>query len=480
MNYAHPHNLYLCLDQGGHASRAIVFDLEGNMQAQAFQAITPVHSKNGHIEYDAHRMLDSVREAIGKVRQLLGPRQKHLVAAGLATQRSNVVCWDTGSGQALSPVISWQDCRAADWLTQFRGEAEWVHKKTGLFMSPHYGASKLRWCLDNLPEVQRAAKENRLRFGPMASFLIYHLVREQPCFTDPVNAARTQLLNLDRLEWDGELLEMFGLPGQCLPQVVANQHAYGHLLESDDIPLTFVTGDQAAAMYAYGKIQPDTAYINMGSGAFLSRPSGEVPISSRRLLTSLILRHSDSSEYVLEATVNGASVALDWFAEKYNVPELEKKLPEWMLQSQHDAIFLNGIAGLGAPFWIPNFDSRFEGSTEIQHRAVAVAESITFLLKSGLDEMRKLASPPEQIQVSGGLANLDPLCQHIADLSGLPVYRPVECEATAHGLAYLLAGCPRSWSEAQPGIWFEPHTNPTLRQTYDTWLASMLSSIRQH
>lgn len=480
MNYSNLNDLYLCIDQGSHASRVLVFNQHGELISQAYQNIEAHHPAVGFIEYHADEVLNSIRKSLHTVLQELGPNRQNIRAAGLATQRSNIVCWDGNTGQALSPIISWQDRRGATQLHSLESHAKQIRLTTGLLLSPHYGASKLRWCLDHLPHVQSALTAQRLRYGPMASYLIHHLVQAHPHLTDPVNASRTQLFNLETLDWDPTLLELFDVPRQPLPACVPNLHQYGQLADAPAIPLSLVSGDQATAMYAYGKLQPDTAYLNIGTGAFVSRPSGRARIYSRRLLTSLIWHQPGDSEYVLEGTVNGAGSALEWFAEKYAIPTLLQQLPDWLGESsRHEALFLNGIAGLGAPFWIANFPSHFEGDSRLKARAKAVVESIVFLIQANLDEMLKLAAPPEQIQITGGLAHLDGLCQRIADLSGLPVYRPRQCEATGRGAAYLLAGSPSRWPEDNPGDWFKPGKTLSLIETYEKWMKLMLQTLRK-
>jgi glycerol kinase len=476
-----PKNLYLCIDQGGHASRGIVFNQRGDIVTQSEAPLSATHTDEGFVEYDAAIMMRSLRQVIKEVQVNLGEQSRFIHAAGLATQRSNIACWDIYSGMALSPIISWQDCRAAAWLNKFASEAESIHQRSGLFLSPHYGASKLHWCEDNLTEVSKARDEKRLRYGPMASYLVHQLVQQRPNITDTVNATRTQLVDIQTLNWSGTLTQTFGIDMQCLPEIKPCYFDYGNLIETKDIPLKLVTGDQSAAMYAYGKIQPSTAYINIGTGAFLSRPSGSRRTIARRLLTSIIHHQNGHSEFALEATVNGAGSALDWFTHQYNVENLIEHLPDWLADiTLEKAWFLNGIAGLGAPYWIADFPTRFEGSEQIEARAVAVVDSIVFLLHTNLCEMKKFASPPEQIQITGGLAHFDGLCQRLADLSGLAIYRPVESEATARGIAYLLAGSPDSWPENTPGDWFEPKNNSALIKNYDNWLSLMLDSMRKN
>lgn len=478
MDDPNPSNLYLCIDQGGHASRVLLFNQQGKLLTQASHTIEARHTVEGYIEYDAIELLNSIQVPLRKVLAEFNHRINDIKAAGLATQRSNVVCWDSNSGQVLSPIISWQDRRGAAQLAPLQPHASQIQSSTGLFLSAHYGASKLRWCLDNLPEVQAALAEGRLHFGPMASFLTYHLVLERPHVTDPVNASRTQLLNIHTLDWDTTLLELFGLPRKPLPDCVPNLHGYGQLVAAPSIPLQLVSGDQAAAMYAHGELQADTAYLNVGTGAFLSLPCDNVATDDRRLLTSLILQRQQETVYALEGTVNGAGSALEWFAHEYTIPNLLQQLPAWLMEyTQPQALFLNGISGLGAPFWVADFASRFEGSPDPRARAVAVVESIVFLIQANLDEMRQQASSPQQIQISGGLAQLDGLCQRLADLSGLPIYRPPQCEATGQGTAYLLANTPPHWRKENSGDTFQPLNNPVLKQAYRDWLELMKQTI---
>jgi len=474
--------LYLALDQGGHASRALVFDAHGVAQARSLREVQVHHPQADWVEQDPDDLVTSLLEAAREVVQELGARSAQIVSAGLATQRSSIVCWDRVSGQALSPVISWQDRRAHAWLARFAPHAEAIHASTGLMLSAHYGASKLRWCLDHLPAVAQAETEGRLAFGPLASFLIFRLTTEHTLAADPANAARTLLWNIKSLEWDEGLLHLFGIPAAALPPCVPTRHRFGHLeAEGLRIPLTIVNGDQSAALFAYGAPHANSAYINMGTGAFVQRTSGEYPGHQPRLLTGMVLRDGDEKIYVLEGTVNGAGAALQWIEEDLGLEDLEQQLPAWLAQDGVEPpLFLNGISGLGAPYWVADFESKFSAEAEPWQMAVAVAESIVFLLQANLDLFQKLASPLEQIIASGGLTWYEGLCQRISDLSGLPLYRPAEYEATARGTAWLLAGKPKDWPEPEFGVWFKPRANPVLRARYERWRTAMDAALAGH
>jgi len=482
MNYLTPNTLYLCIDQGGHASRAIIYNHNGEMLASAYTEIETQHPENYFVEHNANEVIDSINSAIQQVLKKIGDKKKYIVSAGLATQRSNVVCWNKKTGEALSPIISWQDRRNTHWLEQFNEQNEFVHKTTGLFLSPHYGASKLRWCIDHIDEVKNALTAGSLAFGPMSSFITHHLVREKNSLVDPANASRTQLWNLKKHDWDNELLNLFDIPRSALPKCVPSIYDYGTLnIAETNIPLQLVTGDQSAAMYAYGQLQVDTAYVNTGTGAFLSRPSGPLQLYGRRLLTSIIFQDKKENrfDYVLEGTINGAGSALEWLSQQFPDTDIFKHLPDWLSEIKSPPLFFNGISGLASPFWLPNFISKFDREAGVNEKAVAIIESIVFLLKACLDEMRKLSSPPEQIQITGGIAMLDGLNQRLADLTKLPVYCPTQCEATSRGCAYLLAKQPTVWPEQEAGEWFKAKDNPGLQQRYLDWTEAMLKSMRE-
>ena len=474
-------DLYLAIDQGGHSSRALVFSYKGEVISEGYADVGVSQPRTDWVEQDPEELVASIYTAVEHALDSLDERQRHNIrSAGLATQRSSIACWDRSSGKALTPVISWQDRRAYQWLEQFEDKSDVIHDTTGLFLSAHYGASKLRWCSDHVRAVKDALKEGCLAYGPMASFLTYRLMEEKPFLADPANASRTLLWNIKSRDWDPGLLDLFGVKRSALPECVPSYYDYGHLKIRDlSIPVKLVTGDQSAAIYALGKLQAETAYINMGTGAFISRSLGNYPVNGRRLLTSVVLQDDSKAEYVLEGTVNGAGSALDWAEKEFGLPTLFEDLPKWLARTDAPPLFLNGVSGLGAPYWVPNFVSHFVGEGEDWERVVAVIESIIFLLEANLKEMQKLASPPQQIQLTGGLAKLDGLCQLLAELTRLPVYRPEEQEATARGVAYLVAGCPTDWPEVHLGKWFKPRENKGLRQRYEQWNKTLLNALRQ-
>jgi len=466
--------LYLAIDQGTHASRAVVLDARGGVVSTATRDIGLARPGPDRAEQDGEEMVSSIYAAISQALAPLGDRRGDVIAAGLASQRASCICWDARGGRPLSPVFSWQDRRAHAWLRQFEPQAEEVHRKTGLFLSAHYGASKLRWALDNLPAVREAMAAGTLCWGPQASFLVYRLTGEQSMFADPQCAARTQLWNLHTRDWDAELMTLFGLPPGYLPRSVPTCHRYGTMRIGDtSIPLVAVNGDQSAAVFAFGWPEEDSAYVNIGTSAFVQRAVTTQPPYAPRSLTGIILDDGRRTVYAVEGNVNGAGTALEWLGPELGIDDAVSRLPDWLATPTEPPLFLNGIAGLGGPFWKPDFDSRFVGDGEAWQKAVAVVESIAFLLQANFDEIGKYVPAPVRIRVSGGVSRLDGLCQRLASVSGLPVHRRDDAEATARGIGFLAAGAPAQWNDSAPEEVFEPVPDEALSKRYGGWRALM-------
>ena len=464
----------LALDQGGHASRAMLVDRQGRILAQAQMRIATRRSGPDKVEHSASALLRSLQQAAAAAIDAL-PASVEIEAAGLATQRSSITCWERGSARPLSPVLSWQDRRAARRVAALAREAPWVEDLTGLKLSPHYGATKLAWCLRHIPAVRRAHDASRLAAGPLASFAVAGLLEGHPCVADPVNGARTQLMDIEYGDWSPRLCELFGIPPEILPACVPNRHDFGDLcVAGRRIPFTVLIGDQPAALFALGEPEPDVAYMNLGTGAFVQC------LSSRRvpgLLQSILWRDATRTLFALEGTVNGAGSALDALAERRGISSkrLMQSLPGWLDSEAEPPLFLNGIGGLGAPYWQSAFRSRFLGRGDTAQQAVAVIESVLFLLLENLERMQGAGSGLRRLRVSGGLAQLDGLCRRLADLSGLPVERPQSYEATAMGLARLL-GTENATTMGMSR--FEPGSAPALSARRRRWQDALQTALR--
>jgi glycerol kinase len=238
-----------------------------------------------------------------------------------------------------------------------------------------------------------------------------------------------------------------------------------------------LNGDQSAALFAHGMPDEGTAYVNLGTGAFVQRVVAEDPGSAPGLLTGVVFQQGAEVTWVLEGTVNGAGSALARVGFELGVSDVDESLSDWLEEAVDPPLFLNGVSGLGSPWWIPDFDSRFVGEGEPREKMAAVAESIVFLLCINLECLQRVGPPFKRVRATGGLAWNDALCQRLADLIGLAVERPAEHEATARGTAFLIAGRPESWPEPVEGRRFEPREAPGLAARFDRWKEVLTTAI---
>ena len=459
---ASPEEAVLALDQGSHASRACLYDRDGRLVARCELPVATRHPAPDRVEQDPLELADSLQRAAEEA--LARARTTHprlvVVAAGLAVQRSTLVCCEAGTLAPLLPALSWQDRRHAGWLAGLAPAAARVRALTGLPLSAHYGASKLRWCLENVPAVRQAARRGTLRALPLAAWLQARLTRSE-ARVDAANASRTLLLDTARLEWSEELLELFGLRAlglgvQALPPCVQTCGDFGTLALAEGgtlgrstqgpatqgrggvpVPLTALTGDQSAVPFATGALAANEASLNLGTGAFLQQPLARRPRDPSPLLGSVLGLFADGPRYTLEGTVNGAGAAVSAFVAR---EALDEPAAWAALETLPDDVplpyALVATGGLGSPWWQAQAPTRWpEGGTPLA-RFAAVVDSIAVLAAVNVAEFARLGAAPTALSIAGGLSRSGFLARRLAAFTGLPVRR-LPPEATARGAAAL-------------------------------------------
>ncbi len=478
----------LALDQGSHASRACLFDDSGTLLASSVVPVATQHPGAAQVEHDADELLRSLRAAAAQA--VTAARASHpelvVAAAGLAVQRSTIVCCARADGRVLAPAISWQDHRNAAWLSTLAPQAARIRELTGLPLSAHYGASKIRWCLEHLPAVTRAAATGELLAAPLASFLAWRLSAQSAATTgaalaDAANASRMLLFDSRRLDWSDELLGLFAIERAWLPGHAPTRGAWGTLLlPGCEAQLRAVTGDQSAVPYAEGAPDTSTVYVNLGTGAFIQRPLAARPTAPAPLLGSVLSRDSGGAIYSLEGTVNGAGAAVSWFCAQLPCDEqaLWSAL-EALPGSAALPVFLNGIGGMGSPWWRPAVDSRFidagHDASGALARFAAVVESVAFMITANAELLAQQAGPPRCVVLAGGMSRSPWLCRRLASLLGLPV-RVGDAEASARGVARLAAPEHAArWPGNAMQTWM-PEADPALRARYQCFLDSVAAA----
>ena len=464
------HSAVLSIDAGSQSVRTALFNTAGKCLSTCQQRCAPLVDQTT-VQQDPRAILAAVRSCLERLAW-----EGEVLAAAIVSQGASAACYRRTDGRWLSPVISWQDRRGADYLTPMSLDSEQVHARTGLPLSCHYGATKLRWCLEQLPQVAQAHRENDLAAGPLMSFLLHQLCAERPVVVDSSNASRTQVWNLHDQQWDSVLAGAFGVPTDILPTGLSTCSRFGTLdVAERRIPVIFASRDQQAALFSDGPPQATTAYVNLGTGAFLQCLIPE-PAGPRELLINRVLSGPEISDplYTLEGTVHGAAGALTWMQRHLGFAitrELLRDALSYVPPEEKNIYFINGVMGMGSPYWRSEAINQFSDGLTTQEKLLAWLESILFMLVDNLRLMLPWASV-DRLSLSGGFSALSGLVQRLADLSGLPCYSSTYHEATLRGAAYLAAGQPDQWQTQQPCAYL-PASNRGLAYRYQQWREAM-------
>ncbi len=441
----------MAFDQGTTSSRTILFHPTGKAVSTAAERFTQHFPQNGWVEHDAEEIfatqLKTAKEALAKA----GATADDIAAIGITNQRETVVVWEKESGRPIAPAIVWQCRRTAEHCDELRraGLEKTVREKTGLPIDPYFSATKLAWILANVPGARERAERGELLFGTIDSFLIYRFTGGRVHATDPSNASRTLLFNIHMMQWDEELLRLFGIPACMLPQVLPSAGLFGMTdaaVFGKEIPITGVAGDQQAALFGQCCFQEGDAKNTYGTGGFLLMQTGDTPIhSSHGLLTTVGWQIGKRVFYVLEGSVFICGAAIQWLRDGLGILSSSGE-SETLASSVPDTggvYFVPALTGLGSPYWDPYARGTIVGLTRATTRAHlvrATLEAMAFQTTDLLEAMRcDVSFPLTTLRVDGGAAVNDLLLSFQSDFSGLSIERPQCTESTALGAA-LLAG----------------------------------------
>ncbi len=465
----------LALDQGTTSSRAIVFDHDGAIKAVAQKEFTQIFPTAGWVEHDPGEIWAS---QIGVAVEALGRAQvrpKDVAAIGITNQRETTIVWDRDTGEPVYNAIVWQDRRTADYCQTLKaqGAGETIQAKTGLLIDAYFSASKIRWILDNVPGAKARADAGKLAFGTVDSWLVWKLTGRAKHITDVSNASRTMLFNIHTLQWDDELLTLFGVPASMLPDVRSSSEVYGTVSESlgiESIPIAGIAGDQQAALFGQMCRQPGMSKNTYGTGCFLLQNIGTTPKRShQQLVTTVAWQIGGRTEYALEGSVFIGGAVVQWIRDGLGLIRTAAEIePLAASVPDNGGIYIvPAFAGLGAPHWDPYARGTIVGitrGTTSGHIARAALESIAYQVADLLDAMAADADIPlKELRVDGGAATNNMLMQFQADMLGVPVVRPAVTETTALGAAYLAGIAVGFWKSVDEvsGQWkvdrtFEP------------------------
>jgi glycerol kinase len=450
----------LALDQGTTSSRAIVFDEKGTPVSVAQREFRQFFPQPGWVEHDAEEIFRSqlacARLALKKARL----KPERLSAIGITNQRETTVVWDRRTGRPAHRAIVWQDRRTADRCEVLvkEGLADEIRAKTGLVIDPYFSATKLEWLLANVPGLRARAEKGELLFGTIDTWLAWKLSAGRLHVTDPSNASRTQLYDIHEGDWDGELLDVFGVPRAMLPRVLPSSHIYGLTAKAmlgAEVPLAGIAGDQQAALFGQGCHEAGMAKNTYGTGCFLLLNTGDKAIASKSGLVTTCAAQAPVKQFALEGSVFIGGAVVQWLRDGLRI--IRKSLEvERLAKSVRDSggvVFVPGFAGLGAPHWDPYARGTILGLTRgstAGHIARAALESIAFQSAELLHAMEQDSGEAStELRVDGGAAANDLLLQFQSDLLGIPVVRPRVLETTALGAAYLAGLATGVWTSRE-------------------------------
>jgi glycerol kinase len=442
----------LAIDQGTTGSTCLVVAADGQILGRGYREIPQHYPQPGWVEHDPRdlmdRTLEAAREAVDRAR--VAPD-----AIGITNQRETVVLWDRSTGEPLGRALVWQDRRTADRCLELVPEADRIARLTGLVTDPYFSGTKLEWMLRD-PAVRRRASRGELAAGTVDSWLIWSLTRGAVHATDPTNASRTMLYDINARAWSDELCDLLHVPQTLLPEVRPSSGDFGvadAAFLGKAVPITGVAGDQQAALFGQGCHVPGTSKNTYGTGAFLLLNTGEKRAAAGGgLLATLACDGRGQPVYALEAAIFIAGAAVQWLRDGLGLISTAAQSEDLARRtsSTEGVYFVPALVGLGAPHWEPHARGTIVGLTRGTTRAHLVRAALEAMAYSTADvlavmreRMSATAALDAPLRVDGGASANDWLMQFQADVLGISVERPQQVETTAlgaAGLAGLAAG----------------------------------------
>ncbi|HET9035747.1 MAG TPA: glycerol kinase GlpK [Myxococcaceae bacterium] len=452
---------FLAIDQGTTGTHVLVIDDRLEVVGEAYREFTQHFPRPGWVEHDLKEIWKTVERCCKKGLADAEIRPDMVTAIGVTNQRETTAVWNRSTGQPLARAIVWQDRRTAEACAELkqRGEETRVREATGLVLDPYFSATKLRWLLDNVEGLRTLAETGGLCFGTIDSWLVYKLTGGARHVTDASNASRTLLYDLRGRGWSEDMLELFGIPPQVLPEVRSCAELYGTTKDMealpDGIPVSGMAGDQQAALFGQACFRPGESKCTYGTGSFLLMNTGPEPIpSTTGLLTTVAWQLGDTITYALEGSSFVAGAAVQWLRDGLQAIKKSAQVEKLArsVDDSGDVVFVPALAGLGAPHWRPDARGLLMGldrSTSLGHVARAVLEGIALQTYELAQAMTQDSGQPIPVlKVDGGASANDLLMQYQSDILGVPVVRPRNLQTTAAGAAFL-AGI-------GAGVWKDP------------------------
>ena len=479
----------LALDQGTTSSRSVVFDKKGNIVSVAQKEFTQYFPKPGWVEHDPLEIWSSQASTAAEATTKKGIYGADIAAIGITNQRETVVVWDRKTGKPVYNAIVWQDKRTSNYCDELKsqGKSKLIREKTGLVIDSYFSGTKVKWILDNVEGARKKAEAGDLIMGTIDSWLIWNMTKGELHITDVTNASRTLLFNINTLEWDDELLELFNIPKSMLPQVKQSSEIYGSTnpnFFASKIPIAGIAGDQQAALFGQMCTKPGMVKNTYGTGCFMLMNIGEKPIvSENNLLTTVAWSINGKTHYALEGSIFIAGAVVQWLRDSLKIIKKSEDVEKLAasVDSTEGVYLVPAFAGLGAPYWNQHAKGSIFGLTRGSmdaHIARAALESIAFQTMDVLKAMEADSKISiKELRVDGGATVNNLLMQFQADVLNTSTVRPKVIETTVMGAAYLAGLAVGFWESLEEiqEIWqidanFDPTTErKEIEQNIKGW-----------
>jgi len=451
------------IDQGTTSSRFIIFDRLGAIISVDQKEHEQIMPRPGWVEHDADEIWRNTHYVIAGALAKAGLTAADLAAVGITNQRETSVVWNRRTGEPIHNALVWMDTRTDQLVAGLSkdGGQDRLRDKTGLPLATYFSGLKLRWLLDWVPGAQAAAEDGDLLFGNMDTWLAWNLtggVNGGLHITDVTNASRTQMMDLETLDWDADILKLFNVPRACLPAIRSSSEVYGTatgVLEG--VPLSGILGDQQAALFGQACLKPGEAKNTYGTGCFMLMNTGEKPFPSTcGLLTTLGYKLGDAPAiYALEGSISISGALVQWLRDNLDLITHASEIEGLArtVEDNGDVYFVPAFSGLYAPHWKDSARGVIAGLTRFAnkgHIARAALEATAFQTREVLDAMTKDSGVAiSELRTDGGMVVNELLMQFQSDILGVPVVRPKVIETTALGAAYAAGLAVGYWNSTQ-------------------------------
>lgn len=448
----------LALDQGTTSSRAIIFDHNGTIKQVSQKEFKQIYPKPGWVEHDASEIWESQLHVL---KQCVNESQlgvDAINAIGITNQRETTIIWNRETGKPIHNAIVWQDRRTANYCNTLKaaGKAELIQNKTGLVIDAYFSGTKIKWLLDNVEGARDLAKEGKLAFGTVDSWLVWNLTGGKVHVTDVTNASRTMIYNIKELQWDDELLELLDIPKSILPEVKSSSEVYGKItldILDAEVPISGIAGDQQSALFGQMCTKVGMAKSTYGTGCFLMMNTGENLVkSTNNLLSTIAWQVGGVTQYALEGSVFVGGAVIQWLRDGLGILENagDSEAVAMEVEDNGGVYFVPALTGLGAPHWDAYARGTIIGitrGTNKAHLTRAAIESICYQVNDVVKAMEAdTGQSLAELRVDGGAVANNLLLQFQADILRTQVARPTILETTALGAAYLAGLATGFWS----------------------------------